>query len=287
MKQFEATTAEGKLWAGEVALEEAYKAGTTDKAAGLFSYAQNMFNKAYYDQRLVWPDRYDPISARARIQAANMPIHRFLFFNQLPPNDMVKDVYCEVVNVCYALAEEHRAKRPSVDIDSRHEISGAIGEYAILALSLRDYIVGDEQPKLFPQLAMYTEDRRNSHGSSINHGWDISEYIMTGSILSLGYRLQVKTSDYRRVKAVPDENGNLPNAQVYLPNESGISMVFIDPDLKLEYDRFHLSSVIIRECLIERIDPAHAAAAVERLNQRTKQLRATIGITGDQPSVEQ
>lgn len=264
IRRLEHTTAQGILWAGEIALEQAHKAADNSKASESLSYAQAMFARAKKIGELASRLSIDHVTARAQVQSVHLPVQALLVLeDRLPPRPLAEKVYQRTVNIGYSLALEHRANVHGANRIELNDMLGVTGELAVLSLLERVSLRAIGTESWFPLLSLASEDHRNKHGSSLNHGWDISIFTDREDSPITDYRIQVKAS-----------NGKPPS--LVRPDETGISLVSIHPDLKIKPDEYHIPSRVIEECFTELNDPAHSALASANLDERTEKLLEKI-----------
>jgi hypothetical protein len=259
IKQFGSTSPQGVLWAGEIAVEEAVRAAKSKTATALFNQAEDLFIQADQMQQLHWHNRIDSIRARARINLAYLPVHKLVYLNELPPPNVAEAVYRQSVLTGHDLATEYRAKNPDVTKSDRHDINGTCANIGVLALWQRLPLRTGLRPDTFwPRPAYYSEEHSNTHGSFLSHSVDIAAMAKRESLIEIDYRLQVRASDFRKAD--------------FRPNEPGITSICVDPDLRLETDRFNVGCVIIDDCFNEMTQPQRRGFT-RKLNQRLNMLQ--------------
>lgn len=260
IKQFERTSSLGVLRAGEIAVEEASKSSKPKLAVSLFNQAEDLFIRAEQMQQLRWSNRLDAIRARAQIDLAYLPVHKLVYVNELPPQNIAEVVYQQTVLTGHGLAKEYRDKNPDVSKPERHDINGICAEIGTMALLQRLPIVSGLDPQTwFPRFTYYSEEHSNTHGATVSRSADLVVMSKRGVEIETDYRIQVRASDFRKAEFKPDE--------------SGITLVCLNPDLKLERDRFNVGCLIVEECFKEMAQPRRRSYFASNLNQRTDKLQ--------------
>jgi hypothetical protein len=259
IKQFEKTSPLGVLRAGEIAVDEAFKTAKPKVAVGFFNQAEDLFIKADKRQQLRWSTRIDSIRAKAQIGLAYLPIHKLVYDSELPPPSVAEAVHQQTVLTGHGLVKEYRDKNPDVSKNDRHDMNGTCAEIGVLVLLQRLPIrSGLQSETWWPRPAYYSEEHRNTHGAVLNRSADVAVMAKRGSEIEIDYRLQVRASDFRKA--------------VFRPDEPGITLVCVNPNLKLETDQFNVSCAIIEECFKEMTQPRRRGYFASRLNQRMKML---------------
>lgn len=261
----ETSNSRGVLWAGELAVEAAYQAKTTDQKSALLSYAGEMFRKAYHAQSIATGGRVDDVSAGARLGLAELPIHSGLVLNgALPSFDVAKKAYTEMVKTGADLSAAYWPQRHSGDPEDLNNISRLVGKVVGSGLLGRFalYQIGPES--WYPVSALMTEQHSNRHGSSVYHGWDLSVFADRGeAAISRDYRLKMRTT--RPLDTTQDR-----------PVESGIAVVNINPDLRLLDGETYLSFRIVDDLHSELVYPRPGSTTSRMLDERQDLLLATL-----------
>ncbi len=179
---------------------------------------------------------------------------------QLPQIPQVTEkAYDKTVTIGYKLTKAYFSGN-YVSEDEKSSMSGMIGEIAVLALLQRFAIREIGSNTFSPILSMLREDRRNNHGSTINHGWDISVFTQLGRAKPiLNYRVQVKTFE--------QDQSTKPKI-----DEARISRVVINPDLQVRPGDRYVACNIVNECFRELTDRWAPDTLTDRLDDRTTSL---------------
>ncbi|MGD0284485.1 MAG: hypothetical protein ABSB12_02745 [Candidatus Saccharimonadales bacterium] len=270
IKQFERTSSLGTLRAGEIAVEEALKTSKPKLAVSLFNQAEDLFIRTDQMQQLHWPNRLDSIRARAQIDLAYLPVHKLVYVNELPPLNVAEAVYQQTVLTGNSLAKEYRDKNPDVSKSDRHDINGTCAEIGALALLQRLPIVSGLDPQTwFPRFTYYSEVHRNTHGAILSRSADLVVMSKRGPEIETDYLLQVRASDFRKAE--------------FKPNEPGITTVCVNPELRLDTDRFNVGCLIVEECFKEMTQPRRRSYFAGNLNQRTDKLQDLLDAEANAP----
>ncbi len=239
IRQLENTRPIGVLWAGELAIEQAYREADLETAFDYLDYAQFMFKKADYSQSFLFSGRTDVLRAKARKNIAILPAHKLALMGKLPPKEMAESIYQQTTLIGHDLVNEYRAGLPENNGDTQQEFRGEISEFATWLLLQRfantPNGIGSESWYVFP--ARYLEDRRNLHGATLNRGWDLSVIANRDDKLMLDYKLQIRSALF--------QDG------IKRPNVDGISIVYLNPDIKFASDKTHVGSTVIEECFFD------------------------------------
>jgi hypothetical protein len=255
----------GILWAGELAVQEAFKETDSNKADIYFSQAQRLFFNAEHNPQPANSGKFNATMARARIHYAYMPVHREVYQGNLPGKALAESVYWQTLDVGEALSNSYFSHQPDIDPHAREDMIGTLGEVAVLAPLQRFSIYGidEKRPPIgsdtwFAFLSHISEDFHNSPHSALNYAWDVSVLAKPADQITLDYRIQVKTTDFRIAN--------------FKPNDEGIILVCVDPDLRLPDDRQYICATVIKECLAVRDNPNGFSRSRTNLNQRTEKL---------------
>jgi hypothetical protein len=272
IRYLEVTTPQGILWAGEIALEQAYKikncdegqtAKKNEEAYQSLINAQKLFDRAYRLGQLASMFTMDQVMARARVQSALMPIHAIAIQEGTLPNaKAASKAYERTVEVGRVLVDEHQAVRQAAyrSPRARNElinISGFTGEMAAMLPIQRKGLQDIGPDSMFAVFSLLSKDNRNTGGSSVNHGWDVSVVDDYGGYEDPAYRVQAKTS--RRADRYPSR-----------PDESGISLIHIDPDLRISKGESFIPYCVLEECYQELNGEGESSGATARLDERTE-----------------
>ncbi len=253
------TSSEGLLWAGEIALENAQLVRSKASILDNLQKAKLMLMRAEAIRLHTNKGRVDHVVARAQLQSLHLPVYGCLALeHSLPSQQVAEKTYPRTLQVGMALAKEYEqtSNNTPEELELRKDMSGTLGEIAVLTL-LERFALNIGSDSWYPFLAYFSEDRRNRHGSTIGRGWNISVFTdLDEHQIDQCYRVQVKTI--------------LAHHAYSLPMSEGISLVAINPDLKINLsDRQQLSSQIIEECNQELTGESQYSAGLE---QRTEKL---------------
>ena len=246
------TTADGMIWAGEIAIEQAHKTRNFE----FLGEAKNSFERAI-GRMAISTVSYDKM-AKVKIHQAHLPIHGLMVLHdELPPTELAKNVYQKTISIANLLLQkqcELRALNPDY-IDSN--IKGTLGELAVLSLLERIATKDIGSETWFPLIAHVGQDRKNRPGSTVNHGWDISVFSDINGIDEVENKLQVKCAHHMDIDRI---------------NEDGITLIEIDPDLRLLNTEGNIANIIIRECYQEIFIPNSSLIISKNLDDRSELL---------------
>jgi hypothetical protein len=188
-------------------------------------------------------------------------------FDTLPSPEVTQQVYQNLLGVGQAHADSFhtlRANNSKRANAAAQALSGNMAEIATLLLLHRFSLeLNDQSWAATP--SFISEDRKQGRVASVNRHWDISVFTHTDDQPELTYKVQVKTSTNNQ-----DEKSHIPYAD-------DITMVYLQPDLRLsKQDRFG-SSVIISECAVEYESGGQAPRVSDQLNARTEKLLNILG----------
>lgn len=265
--KLERTTAKGMLWSGELALQQAYQAQGKPERLRCLDSAQDMFTRSRQIGNYASQKTVSPVSARAEVQAALLPIHaRVVLEGHLPTKVAAEKAYERTLAVGQAVSLEHRANDDNPNRKLVGELKGAVAEIAVLGLLERAAIQKIGSETWFPFLSHFSQEHGNHHGSSLNHGWNVN--ILTApdadTSAALAYRIQVKSSNY----AHPDRQERSYG--------DDIALVCVDPDLKLSPSEHNIAHHIISDSFSELTEPNQSLLTVRRLDERTDLLLELI-----------
>ena len=172
-------TSQGKLWAGEIALEQAFlDMDDPEKVIDHLTYAVERFSRVEEVAAYFATKTSRAVLARAAIQSALIPVYAWMTLcGQLPPtkSQVTEKAHGDTITIGYQLTKAYSSGK-YVSEDEKPYMSGMISEVAILAL-LQRFAIREVGGNTFsPILSTLREDRRNNSGSTVNHGWDISVF---------------------------------------------------------------------------------------------------------------
>jgi hypothetical protein len=268
----EGTTPRGILWAGEIALEQAYKIKNSDEdqagkkkedAYQSLVTAQRLFDRAFKVGQYASIFTMDQVMARARVQSALLPVHAIAIAEGTLPNvNAASKAYERTVEVGRVLVDEHQAVRQAAyksprAKDELYDMIGFAGEMAAMLPVQRKGLNDIGPDSMFAVLSHLSNDNRNTGGSSVNHGWDVSVVDDYGGYEDPAFRVQVKTS--LRADKFP-----------LRPDETGISLIHVDPDLRISQGESHIAYSVLEECFRELDGEGESSGATARLDARTE-----------------
>ncbi|MGH7195439.1 MAG: hypothetical protein ACREGA_01535 [Candidatus Saccharimonadales bacterium] len=240
---------EAKLQAGEIALESAYAASTSngDDDLDYLEKAQIMFKQAG-QQRQSRANWFDKLQASAELNQIQLVNHAAIILNQrLPAATTAEPAYNKTVNLANKFQESYFDNRENLLGNGRREASGLMAEMAVMLLGQRLALreIGVITWMMLPSL--FSENHQNHHGSTVNRAWDLSVFddqmSQDNYNLSLAYRIQVKNRD-------TSQRGQQSDAP-------GISLIQVSPDLALYPNEAQVAARVIGQCYRELVDSEH------------------------------
>lgn len=252
----------GLLDAAELCLEQAFKEDGLEKTGEWLGRGKHNLERIVHNNVAAeTPVKHETV--RALLHLAQLPNTQHLALtNAIPPVRKAEGAYQQTVKVMHSLTPAFQRQRQN---SARHSDvafqAGTFAEASVLLLGQRHALreMGDQS--WFPMMAWHSQDHANTHGTTINRGWDVSVYTDIDGVENPTYRIQVKSSDQatthheRHAQTIP-----------------GISFIVLRDALSLsKTDRQHFSvTKVIAElaCEAEGNDPR----VTERLDARTNLL---------------
>jgi hypothetical protein len=193
---------------------------------------------------------------------AYLPVHALMALDgSLPTQAVSEKTYLQTVEAGYLASKE--VVSSETDRYQKGRLSGLIGELSVLGLLQREAVRGDGSWYPFP--AHISQDKRNRHGSTSNHAWDVSVYYSENGQTLLGPKIQVKST----FDSFVEHQGNMTDC------DRNIAMVCVDPDLRLdEYERW-INTNIAKELHVELGDYSSSIIS-QRLESRKDLLYAKL-----------
>lgn len=263
IKRLESTDAYGLFSCGELLIQEAYDTPVTGDYLNKLLASTDYLRAAIQSRNIANNDRVDSTSARAMLQLENIPIHDLVIQRKLPEKNLAESVHQRTIEIAYSLLKDSWEYT-----EDRIKSVGVLGELSVLALDQRLAVRKIGSGIYFPCPSTFDQDYRNNHGSVLDRGWDMSVFGDVGFGMRLETKAQVKTRD------------NRPEGREIKPVQDGISLVFIDPDLRLEHDYNFVPGGIIEDLVLERDYPSDSREhiyASQRLDRREELLLTSLG----------
>ena len=242
----------GNLIAGELALEEAHKAGKR-KSSLVSSYVEQAgisYKRTIGTSALETADTKLSNILRANVRLAQLSVFNQLFRTLcIPETSTINKMYRDLTKLgAHGLIE----------------VKGTLGELAVLALAQRHSLREVDGQGWLPLQSLFSED----HGGDCLEDKDSSSWDMTiftqydhKDPLQETYKIQTKSS-------------------LYSPRATGdITTVSIRPDLLLypEEGTHRVVSEILVGCMFEISKPDRAQRVTHQLDKRTEQMLDVIG----------
>lgn len=253
-------SAEALLWGGEIALENAATTQEDNRRLALLQLAHKLFLRSVDRASIANNRKMDGALARANLRISQLPLHSILILSsKLPKADLADKVLDKSLTIGLNVANALFDTSVSIDHNRKTAMVGVLSEIAVYSLLVRQACqIGTES--WFPFMSHFSEDRRNRRDSIVDKSWDISVFSDT-SPTEPSHKVQVKTT-YRASLLPPDD---------------GISLVIVNPDLKIPQEKSGLlSQKIILECFQERQEQSPSKQLVETLSARTDKLLSAI-----------
>jgi len=250
---------QGLVWAGEIALEQAYKRSDLPSLESAQAYFQKAIHLGHFVSGVNnHENRY--LLAQSEVLLNHLPVAAGISLaHKLPQKPIAQKVYSKTVTIGHDLAAVLSPVDRTTESSGLSRVAGLTSELAVLLLLERAALkIGPDS--WFPLLSFISEDKRNGSGSLINHGWDINVFAdnQSQSGLDVVYRTQIKSSD------------RTPNKHQF--NEEGISIVRLDPDLRISNNERHIGKLIIDEVYKEEIFRGNSQRITAALDYRTELL---------------
>lgn len=263
VQRLERTGMDGLLSAGAICIEQAHKeTGRIESVSDWLARAQTNFTKVLTGPE---PDkRLKPPYAEALLHQAQLSAHAAIAATgQLPTHNVATKTLDKTLDAAAEVADLFTESK-SAGGRWTGEIAGVAGELSILLLGLRFATTsGIGSETWYPVSALFSNDRRNTHGSSVNHGWDIDILTDCGDGIEPTYKAQIKTT---RSAARKDAQRR--------GHDQGIIPIYLNPDLQLSAAEYVTSCTILREYIAESTDPTPGVS--EALDTRTDLLLALL-----------
>ncbi len=235
---------EGMRLAGELAIDMAAKAPNVRSSRTLLNQAGEMFHNVeeMYSQKGYWPDS---TVTRVAVQSAMLPAYRDRILREkLPERPVAETAYGKTLEAGSFMLDVTAISPYANNPLKRSRITGCLAEVAVLALAQRTALqIGPES--WFPFPAYFSEEGRHNDRHSRERS-NIDMVIVTdqgdpmsGSPLSIDYRLQIKSRPYKVSESQP-------------PYKRGISMICVNPQLAANSHEVNPIRKIITECTVER-----------------------------------
>jgi hypothetical protein len=246
------STAQGQIWAGEIALERAHKYNDLE----FLSDAQLSFDRALGS--LAVTGKSPELLARAKIRHSHLPVDGIMIMDgALPPKFLAETVYRQTVQIAHDLVLEKQEMRREQSEKDTCDIKGVLGELAVLSLLERVAIREIGSDNWFPELSLISQDRNNKHGSSVDRGWDINIFSDYWGVKMPSHKIQVKNSRH---------------AHISVERRKDIILVETDPDIRINSIEKNISENIIRESYLELFYPRSTKVATPNLDIRKERL---------------
>ena len=235
IRRLELTDAFGLFSCGELLVQEAYDKSDTGDPLNTLLTAADYFKAAINSRRLANNERTDFISSRAELQLIHIPIHDLVIQKKFPEADLAEKVHQKTIEIGHNLLIDSWDQ-----YENRIETAGILGEISVLALDQRLSLRKIGCGIYFPCPSTFNQDYHNNHGTVLDGGWDVSVFSDVGNGMHREAKMQVKTRqntyDGSRIRAVQDD----------------ISLIIIDPDLRLPNDYGSIHRGIIEDMVLER-----------------------------------
>jgi hypothetical protein len=208
----------------------------------------------------------DATVATARARKLYLPVSGYhILENGLPPDRLARMVHRGTIDIGMALSERQISGEESAA--DTEEMSVQIARLGVLSLLQRFAIQKPGSETWFPSIANITEDRRNAYLREANRGWDVGVYskVVKDPLTKphLDFKVQLKTRRQNDAAA----------ARLLA---EGVTLVCLDPDLRVDNAEPFIGTRILEECRAELFNPVQDIT--DRLDERTDKLMEIIEV---------
>jgi hypothetical protein len=265
IKRLELGGAYGLLSCGELLIQEAYDTPAGYDHFNTLMAAADYLQHAIRSRKMATRGQVDSVIARASNQWTNIPIHDLVIQKKFPESNLAESVHQRTIEIAHSLLVDSYLERGA----DRMQSVGTLGELSVLLLDQRLGVRKIGPEIYFPSPSTFKQDYRNNHGSVLDRGHDMNVYGDVGFGWKQISRVQVKTRDTKY------------DGSELRPVHDDISLICIDPDLRLNSDERFIPGRIIEDIVLEQNYPPDSKVhqdAAERLDARTELYLLSLGI---------